>query len=700
MEVYLLLLLQLAAATNGYFRKAYGHIPKGGEGPSPGEIALNFKKDNNLSCYYPEDQIRIFDTISNALEDTKGDDYPIDVPDFISKEDFDTILNIFENGPAIRMMDAERFAHTLRMADYLGIGDDYILNFFSCVCKHSILGTHGNDILSTRLYGKFESSVEQGGIIYTHLARGLANALGLQVGVLEEGGQTDLTRTLVFHTPLCRYVKKHKGKVLDFSARITKVKITSIAQDKAAADPLGIIIWLFEHIKATCLDLFGCYVDKHIIAKIAYLERLEVLGLGNCSVRRGSLVPIGKSPTLQGTLRGLYLSYNKHLGLKDINAIASLAALKVLYLSRCKLSSGSLVHICKSPTLQETLRELYLSHNKRLSLKDTKAIALLTVLEALDLSCCKLSSGSLVPIGKSLTLQETLCRLYLSHSKRLSLKDARAIALLNSLQALDLGHCKLPSGVLALICNSSRSRTILRELYLFENERLSPEDMGAVALLTNLEVLNLSCCSLQPGSLVPIGNSPTLRKTLHELYLSGNDNLDHENINAIASLTVLQVLKLRSCSLRPGSLVRICDNLKVLRELHLSNNEHLGLENINAIAALTTLQVLNISSCSLRPGSLIPIGNNPALQKILRELHASNSEFSLGDIKAAALLTSLRVLKLGGGCTLPPGSLVPIYNGLILSGILRELDVTNTQSFDSEDKKIIAESRNLIYVLG
>lgn len=75
------------------------------------------------------------------------------------------------------------------MAEYLHIieAGDYMRNFFTRVCENSILGMHRNDILNTKLYNGFESSVEQGGATYTYLA--LSVSYYFQQGLFRMGSE-------------------------------------------------------------------------------------------------------------------------------------------------------------------------------------------------------------------------------------------------------------------------------------------------------------------------------------------------------------------------------------------------------------------------------------------------------------------------------------------------------------------------------
>lgn len=135
---------------------------------------------------------------------------------FITKDDFETFLNTFDDDPVVEMMDGKVLAHTLRIAEYLGIGDkeghSYVQDFFSRVCSYSILGTHRGDVLNTQLYGRFESSVEQGSTMYTHLARGFANVFGLQIKIFEE---KEGVRALALYTADSKHLMSGKCWVLE-----------------------------------------------------------------------------------------------------------------------------------------------------------------------------------------------------------------------------------------------------------------------------------------------------------------------------------------------------------------------------------------------------------------------------------------------------------------------------------------------------
>lgn len=767
--------------------------------PSSGEVALKFEKDSGRVYYYSMHEIKMFDTIIKAQANVNHEEYFISISDFISKQEFDSFLNIFEDDPVIDMMDAERFAHTLRMTDYLGIKDDqHSLDLFSKICRYGVLGAHRNDILNSQLY-ELEPRLARASHVYTHLAQGLADAFSLQVRIMEEG-KDDPVRVLVFHTPFCECVGEHKA--LDFDAGIEKIKVTRTAQDKTIKDNqlnfLDIIVWLFDHASAKHLDFSECYVGEHIIAKVANLECLEVLNLSRCSLPPDSLVLIGNSPVLQKVLSKLYVD-NNEVSTNDMYALALLAVLKVLNLGYCSLLPSSLVPIGNSPTLKGVLNELYVNDNT-FDLNDINALISLSVLQVLNLSNFELLPGFLAPIGNSLTLQETLGELH-ADDNEFGSTDTEALALLSALRVLDLGYCSLPLGSLIPIGSSTKLKGILRELNL-SNNTLSLEDTEALALLAALEVLNLGRCDLPPKSLVPIGSSPTLREILRELY-ANNNVFSLEDTKSLASLFVLQVLDLSNCELPPGSLVPIGRSptlRETLQELHANDNKFgpndteaisflaalkllklghcslqpgslvpignsltlqrvhrelnasintFGLRDVEALALLFVLRVLDLSDCELRPGflvpigssptlqemlceldvsyntfgpgdiealeplavlqvlklrycllqpdSLVPIGNSLTLQRVLRELHVDDNAFGFNDTTALALLTALRILDLSC-CSLPPGSLAPIYDGLILPGTLYELDVTGNQTLSLEDKEIITESNRFITV--
>lgn len=592
MRFYLLHMVFLGFAASGNpapghnllaFKSVYGRIPKRDEVPSPDEVAVSFQSGYIHLCYYSAHEVRMLRTVAEAQKNTNGVGRFIDMPDFISKKDLDSFLDIFDNDSAVDDMNSSRLAHTLRMASYLRVAEEndqrpHFLDFLSRVYKHSILGTYGGDILNTKLY-KLQHDLARGNPIYTHLARGLAKMFSIRTEVLDEG-EDDPFRMLVFHTTPCEYVKEHKGKVMGFDTRITKVKITAGAQNKirneCLIDPLDIIVWLFDHMDAKRLDLSECYIPEHIIPRIAKLKSLRILHLSNCLLPENSLVPIGMSLTLQKGLEELYAN-NNNLGLRDIGALALLASLKILDLTSCGLPLGSLVLIGDSPTLRLTLLELRLSRNQRLGIVDTRALGSLVALEVLNLLDCDLPPASFVYIGGSSALQKILRELNLSGNKRLSLVDAEAIALLAALRVFKLNDCSLRMGFLVPIGESLALKWILHELDVSFNECISFRDMKAIALLAALRILRLRYCSLQSGSLVPIGESSTLKDTLLELDVSWNNFLNPKDMDAISLLATLQVLRLEYCLLRPRSLTPIYNSLikpGILRELYLKGNQN------------------------------------------------------------------------------------------------------------------------------
>lgn len=167
------------------------------------------------------------------------------------------------------------------------------------------------------------------------------------------------------------------------------------------------------------------------------------------------------------------------------------------------------------------------------------------------------------------------------------------IAKLESLKVLDLSDCELSENSLVPIGSSPTLRGVLRKLYVNYN-KFGLKDTSALALLTALEVLKLRCCKLLPDSLVPIGNSPTLRRVLRELYADYNE-LGLKD--ALAFLAVLKVLKLRYCKLPSGFLPPLYGSLirpGVLHELDVAGNQDLSPGDRRIITA--SRQFVNVAS--------------------------------------------------------------------------------------------------------
>lgn len=409
-------------------KKVYGRMKMEGEMLFQGEITLGFKERDVFVCYcYAQDNVKMLDTIMENAGDEASDF--VRMPDFMTKEDLDTFLNIFEKDPAVDMMDAKALAHTLRIAEYLRIAEkdderSYALDLFSRVCEYSILGAHGRNILETQLY-RFESSVKEGSPMYTRLAWGLASVSGVEMRVLEGN---DGTRTLTLYTP--DWNPPIDGwRELGSGVGITKIKITHFArieiENGNETDGLEIMMWLFDHTMAKGLDLSTCYVGENIIRKIGNLVHLEVLDLRYCDMEQGSLVCIGRSRVLRTVLRELYLIF-AILDIEDTRALGLLVALEVLSLRYCKLQKGSLVPIGRSATLGRVLCELHVDGN-RFNLEDTTALGELGVLRVLSLTDCKLPAGSFEPIYTRLVVRRILHRLSIGDNNEFDWNDREMV---------------------------------------------------------------------------------------------------------------------------------------------------------------------------------------------------------------------------------------------------------------------------------
>jgi len=224
--------------------------------------------------------------------------------------------------------------------------------------------------------------------------------------------------------------------------------------------------------------------DFSFVERLLSLERLRICVRGSTTVFLNALSQI------QG-LKELNLFHSNLSNLSDLVFVEKLSSLEILNLNNCKLTSASLNTLSRI----ESLRELDLSWNDFSASLDLRFVEKLPSLEKLVLSCCKLTSACL----NTLSEIENLKELNLSHSNLSASLDLGFVEKLSSLEKLNLGNCKLTSASLKTLSGIERHES-LRELYLYGNDFSASLDLGSIAKLPSLKVLDLSCYSLTPES--------------------------------------------------------------------------------------------------------------------------------------------------------------------------------------------------------
>jgi len=239
-----------------------------------------------------------------------------------------------------------------------------------------------------------------------------------------------------------------------------------------------------------CDSNFSGSLDLAFVEKLPSLEKLD---LGGCGLTPACLNTLSEIETHE-SLRVLDLYGNDFSDSLDLAFVAKLPSLRELNLSDCRLTSASLNTLSRI----ESLRELNLSGNYFSGLLDLGFIAKLPSLEKLDLSSCKLTSASLKTLSGTET-HENLKELDLSHNGLSDLLDLRFVVKLPSLEKLYLGNCSLTSACLNTLSEIETHENV-RVLDLSFNDFSNLPDFTFIAKLPSLKELDLSCCSLTPGS--------------------------------------------------------------------------------------------------------------------------------------------------------------------------------------------------------
>lgn len=250
-----------------------------------------------------------------------------------------------------------------------------------------------------------------------------------------------------------------------------------------------------------------------------------------------------------------------------------------------------------------------LEHLKKIDLSNSKYLLELpdfskaSKLEEVVLYGCK----SLLNVHPSILCLNKLMRLNLFYCKALT--SLRSDTHLRSLRDLFLGGCsrlKEFSVTSENMKDLTLTSTAINEL---------PSSIGS---LKKLETLTLDDCK----SLNSLPNRIANLRSLRHLHIHGCTQLDATNLHILVSgLESLETLKLQECR----SLVEIPDNISILSSLRQLLLVGTDIERFPvSIKHLSNLEKLDIRDCK-RLHCL------PELPLSLKELHATNCSFILGD---------------------------------------------------------------------
>ncbi|NLI71073.1 MAG: hypothetical protein GX364_09450 [Firmicutes bacterium] len=310
------------------------------------------------------------------------------------------------------------------------------------------------------------------------------------------------------------------------------------------------------------------------------------------------------------------------------------------------------------------LESLSLGYNPKVTEAGTGALAGLTKLRILDLSCCGFDD---INVLSNLTMLENL---------RLTgngISDISPLDNLTNLERLYLSDNEIAS------VDDLAGLTALERLYLADNEI---DDIDALENLTAMRYLDLSGNAITTGfdklqgmtkmeNLDLSGNNAGGKLAnlvdmdqLRRLYLSGS-SLGNADMAAITALTTLWELDVSDNAIATlGDL----EDLNVLRTLDLSGNGSLG--DLTALADLASLKDLSLAAANINNTKLDDI---TALDKV-RYLDLSDNGLTLAGSDWSGM-TALRRLNLAQN---DAAANLDVLNGLALEELnLNENEITD-----------------------
>ncbi|XP_021487669.1 leucine-rich repeat-containing protein 31 [Meriones unguiculatus] len=297
--------------------------------------------------------------------------------------------------------------------------------------------------------------------------------------------------------------------------------------------------------------------------------------------------------------------------------------LKVLRLSSCRLTTEDLQILGDALEMIPELEELSLSWNSKVGGKLPQVLHTFqkgSKIRTLELMDCALTSQDGMFVGHLLPKLQSLEVFDLSINRNIgSSLDiiAQGLKGTSGLKVLRLHACGLTRESVRILDDAFASLDVLETLDLSCNKDLGGgfEDVPArLALLKQLEVLDLHQCSLTAEDVSSLTRIIPLLSNLQELDLSSNRKVGGSSANLLSRLRFIPALKsllINSCSLETETFAALAEAsvyLPALEMLNLSWNKCVGgrLELLLPTLELSrSLRVLRLSSCSLVTEDLV-----------------------------------------------------------------------------------------------
>ena len=279
--------------------------------------------------------------------------------------------------------------------------------------------------------------------------------------------------------------------------------------------------------------------------------------------------------------------------------------IKKLNLSNTLMHHHLVASLCNCLKDNFTLQELNTSNNK-LSDEDAKEIGEVikcNSLIILDISYCGIAAEGAAIISYSMKNNDTLLQLNMSNNKfgfEGTKEFAKILKFNVALQKLDISDC---GNVVAVLCDSLKKNTTLKDLKMSHSKITISEIAEIVEFNSTLQKLDISYCAIVDDEKSIFSYNLDKNSTLQELNIS-HINISFivaEKIAKLVQITTLLKIDISFCNIADDGLANIIGRLKNIKELNMSHNmiSTQTARKIVKVIGATNLNKLDISNCDI-----------------------------------------------------------------------------------------------------
>ncbi|XP_009900671.2 leucine-rich repeat-containing protein 31 [Dryobates pubescens] len=374
--------------------------------------------------------------------------------------------------------------------------------------------------------------------------------------------------------------------------------LNNCALSAADITELASLLPFLQELEEISLSWNGCVGGtlKALTVHLHHVNLLKVLRLNNCRLTAEDIISLGEASEIISQLEELDLSWNSNIGGKLSLLTKKLqkgCKLKLLKITDCNLTAKDGESLAEILTVIPNLEVLDLSINTHIG-SSMKALAqdLKNVpgLKELNLHMCGLKHDSLQGLDAALQHLAELRKLDISCNKEIGggFKDFTAhLAILKNLEVLDLHQCCVTEEDVTVLSQVIPLLSNLQELNLSSNKNVgvSPDPLlGRLRFLPKLRSVAISNCDLGEEPFSSLAEAALHLPELEILDLSWNKCVGGNLkllLGALKLATEIRVLRLSSCNLVAEDLTLLTllaqdGHLARLWELDVSYNNNIS----------------------------------------------------------------------------------------------------------------------------